>query len=69
VSKDWLLRAAMLGAVVNGDDAAVSGIDNELGRHIAGRTATLAYRSYMLAIAARHAAEQKSASPGTAAGR
>jgi predicted membrane-bound spermidine synthase len=67
--KDWLLRAAMLGAVMSGDDAAVSGIDNELGKRVAGKTFTVPYRSYMLAIADRRSAGKKLAQPAVPAVR
>jgi hypothetical protein len=52
-SRDWLLRAAMLGAVVSGDYAAVRRIDDELGKQVVGNTITIAYRGYMLALADR----------------
>lgn len=50
-SRDWLLRAAMLGAIMSGDGASVSQIDNELGRRISGSAITLSYRAYMLSLA------------------
>ncbi|WP_395684309.1 spermine synthase [Dokdonella sp.] len=57
-ARDWLLRAAMLGALANGDAAAVESIDRSLGRTVSGNGMTLAYRAYMLALAdrARHEA-------------
>ncbi len=50
-AKDWLLRAALLGAFAQGDDGAVKRIDDELGRHVTGNTRTLPYRAWMLALA------------------
>jgi len=60
-SRDWLLRASMLGAVMSGDSAAVSRIDDELGKQVAGNAKTIAYRRYMLAIAGRRSAGKESA--------
>lgn len=54
-SRDWLLRAALLASVNRHDPAATRRIDSELGGHVAGNAATLAYRAYMLALADRQA--------------
>lgn len=52
-TKDWLLRTAMLGAIANGDYAAVAAIDRDLGSRVLGNNVTLAHRAYMLAYAAQ----------------
>ena len=54
-TRDWLLRAAMLGALAQGDDDAVRHLDDGPGRSIPGNTRTLAYRAWMLALAAARA--------------
>jgi len=67
-ARDWLLRAAMLGAVVSGDDAAVRRIDDELGKHVLGNAITLSYRGYMLALADRRFRPQAPVQSGQATG-
>jgi predicted membrane-bound spermidine synthase len=50
-TRDWLLRAAMLSAIGANDFAAVSSIDDMLGKHVAGDELSLQYRAYLLAFA------------------
>jgi predicted membrane-bound spermidine synthase len=62
-TRDWLLRAAMLGAIGAGNFAAVAEIDNTLGKHVEPFGITLKYRAYLLAFA-----EQRLAATRVAAG-
>jgi predicted membrane-bound spermidine synthase len=59
-SQDWLLRAALLGALMSGDNAAVGHIDSNLGKNMPGSATSIAYRSYMRAMADRRSDRKES---------
>ncbi|RYD15538.1 MAG: hypothetical protein EOP90_06185 [Lysobacteraceae bacterium] len=63
--RDWLLRAAMLGAIEAGDPAAAVRLERTLGRGIPSTAPDLWYRMWMLNIATRQAGAAAPAAPGS----
>jgi spermidine synthase len=64
IVQDWLLRAAMLSAIAQGDYDHVRELDESLGQTIAQTPASVWQRAYMIALA-----RDRAKAPGAAQGR
>lgn len=54
-ARDWLLRAAMLGAIAVGNYSVVADLDLAIGKDVEPQGDSLSYRAYMLTFAAQQA--------------